>query len=205
MDQEQREAQTLHKLLNAPKVPEDLAAKLKNNLEKQMVKPEQLGNTARRYRKWVYGLAASLTIAIVVAVQIKTEPELVSLAYRHAEEEAHLVGAIDGGYQSWFDKAGLQIPSEANAIVLSKNCALGEQKTKHLRFDLPNKGTINLFLYQDGAGLPGRVQADGTIDGQSWISISPREDIRLLALYDSTVSKAKITQIIQSMFEEHSA
>jgi hypothetical protein len=130
---------------------------------------------------------------------------LVSLAYAHSQEEAHLAGAIDGGYQFWFDMANLRIPSEANAIALSKNCALGEQKAKHLRFDLPNKGTINLFLYQDGEDLPGLMQAEGTIDGQSWVSLSPREDIHLLALYDSTVSKTQITQIIQSMFKEHTA
>ncbi|WP_455211969.1 DUF3379 family protein [Kaarinaea lacus] len=206
MDQEQREAQKLHDLLNAPKAPADLAAKLKSNLEKQMFEPDAPVKQTQRYPAWWYGLAASLTIAVVVvAFQFNTKPDLVSLAYKHTQEEAHMMGSIDGGYQAWFEEVGLQMPSEENSIVLSKNCALGGQNAKHLRFDFPNKGTLNLFLYQDGENLPHLAQADGSIDGQSWLTESPREDIRILALYDSNVSKAQITQIIQSMFKEHLA
>ena len=204
MNQEQREDKKLHDLFKAPKVPEDLAEKLKANLDKQMLEAEQSANLPQRNKTLWYGLAASFALAIFVALQFQ-KPDLVSQAYAHVREEANLVGAVDGGYQTWFEAAGLQIPSQANRIALSKNCALGEQKAKHLRFELPNSGTINLFLYQDGENLPDLAQADGTIANQSWITESPRDDIRLLALYDANVSKEQITQIIQSIFKDHSA
>ncbi|MCG6970308.1 MAG: hypothetical protein LJE85_11120 [Gammaproteobacteria bacterium] len=199
MDQEQHDAKTLHEFLNAPKAPADLAEKLKANLEMQIQASQPSTSRSFQPEKWWYGIAAGLVIAVVVALQVKTEPELISLAYAHAQQEAHLVGAIDGGYQSWFETAGLQTPSEANRISLSKNCAIGKQKAKHLRFDLPNNGTINLFVYRDGEGLSNAIQADGMIDGQSWVAVAPREDIRLLALFDANVSQAQVTRIIQSI------
>ena len=204
MNQEQREDQKLHDLLNAPKAPEDLAEKLKANLDKQMLEAEQSANLPQRNKALWYGFAASLTLAIFVALQFQ-KPDLVSQAYAHVQEEANLVGAVDGGYQKWFEATGLQIPSQANRIALSKNCALGEQKAKHLRFELPNSGTINLFLYQDDENLPDLAQTDGTIANQSWITESPRDGIHLLALYDANVSKQQITQIIQSIFKDQSA
>ncbi|KPJ96090.1 MAG: hypothetical protein AMJ53_01400 [Gammaproteobacteria bacterium SG8_11] len=205
MNQEEREAQKLHDLLKAPKAPVDLAEKLKANLERQVRELDTPVVQPKRQRAWWYGLAASLTIAVVVAMQFNSNPDVVTLAYKHAQEEADLMGTIDGGYQTWLEAAGLQMPSEANSIALSKNCALGEQKAKHLRFDLPSKGTINLFLYQDGDNLPNIVQAEGTIADLSWLTDSPRDDIRILALYDSSVNKSQITQIIQSMFKEQLA
>jgi hypothetical protein len=204
MDQEQLEAKKLHDLLNAPKVPGDLAEKLKANLEKQILEVDQAASEPQRRRKLWYALAASLTLAVAVAWQIKIEPDLVSLAYAHTQEEANLVGAIDGGYEPWFETVGLGIPTDASSISLSKNCALGKQQAKHLRFELANKGTINLFLYQDGEDLLNPKQADGSIDGQFWLSVSLRDDIHLLALYDNKVSEVEVTHIIQSMFEERS-
>lgn len=205
MNQDQHEAKKLHELLNAPKVPEDLAEKLKSNLEKQVLETEQPINKPKQYKTLWYGLAASLALTVVVVMQFQSKSDLVSLAYAHAQEEAHLVGAIDGGYQAWFEAADVQLPTEASRIALSKNCVLGEQKAKHLRFDLPNNGTINLFLYKNGENLPKLAQADGKIATQSWLTDSPRDDIHLLALYDANVSKEQITQIIQSMFKEQSA
>jgi len=205
VNQDQRENKKLHELLNAPKEPACLAEKLKANLEKQTFELESSVSQPQRYKTLWYGLAASLTLAIIIVLQFQTKPNLVSLAYAHAQEEAHLVGAVDGGYQAWFKTADLHIPSEANRIALSKNCALGEQAVKHLRFDLPNNGTINLFLYQDGKYRPELTQANGTFADQSWLTDSPRDDIHLLALYDSNVSKAQITHIIQSIFKEQSA
>lgn len=205
MDEEQRETQQLRELFNAPKVSEDLARKLKANLEAQIAESEPVAGKSQWHRNWFYGLAASLTLAIVVVLQFQSKPDLVSLAYAHAQEEIHLAGAMDGGFESWFKTAGLRIPRQADHIALSKNCTLGKQKTKHLRFDFPNEGSINLFLYKNEEDLPETVQADGTIDGQSWISLTPREDLHLLALYDTKVSKAQITQIIKSMFANYSA
>jgi hypothetical protein len=205
MDEEQRETQQLRELFNSPKVPDDLAGKLKANLEAQIGELKPVVGKSPSHRKWYYSMAASLTLAIVVALQFQSKPDLVSLAYAHSQEETHLVGAMDGGFESWFKTTGLQIPSQADHIVLSKTCTLGKQKAKHLRFDFPNEGTINLFLYKNEEDLPETVQADGTIDGQFWLSLNPREDLHLLALYDANVSKAQITQIIKSMFENYSA
>jgi len=204
MDQE-REDNSLHKLLNAPKVPRNLADKLKANLDAQFAQSQP--NTNRNQRpaiRW-YALAATVALAVVVVWRFQPHQDLVSLAHAHSVEEAQLTGALDGGYESWFESAGLRIPSDAKHIVLSKNCVLGTQQAKHLRFDLPDSGTINLFIYQESDDLPKLTQSNGAVDGQAWLALSPRNDLHLLAVYDTDVNKTQITKIIESLFKEQTA
>ena len=204
MDQE-REDNNLHKLLNAPKVPQNLADKLKANLEAQIAQSQpSTKQNLRSAIRW-YALAATVALAALGVWHFQPHQNLVSLAYAHSVEEAQLTGAQDGGYESWLKTAGLRIPAEANHIVLSKDCVLGQQHAKHLRFDLPESGTINLFVYQESGDLSKLTQSDGAIDGQAWMALSPRTDLHLLALYDTGVDKAKLAKIIESLFKEQTA
>jgi len=232
MEKEQRELDKLQldklrKLFNAPKAPEDLSVRLKANLEglvqeqssppllqepsqepsqELSQKPSQKpSHIPRRRRSLAFGLAAGLALALVIVLfEFRAGSGFIALAYAHIQDEAGLEGTLDGGYENWFKTAGLQIPAEANDIVLSKNCALGELKTKHLRFDLPNQGTVNLFVYKDSSDAPSQI-ATGKIAGQRWMIASPRGDFRLLAIYDDSVKKQQVAHIIQSMFEQDSA
>lgn len=228
MDKEQREwdkleFEKLRQLLNAPRAPQELSARLKANLEKLVQEPssrsaspltqqktsqkspQRSSHVTRRRKKLAFGLAAGLALTLVVTLfQFRTESGFIALAYAHTQEEAGLSGAQDGGYEKWFKTAGLRIPAEASDIVLSKNCVLGHLKTKHLRFDLPKQGTVNLFLYKDGAGAPGR-SAVGNIAGQQWMTVSPGGEIHLLAIYEAGVNERQVAQIIRSMFDGDSA
>ena len=204
MDQE-REDRNLHKLLHAPKAPENLVDKLKANLEAQITQSQlSIKRNQRPTIRW-YALAATVALAVVVVWRFQSDPDLVSLAYAHAAEEAQLTGAQDGGYESWLKTAGLRIPAESEHIVLSKNCVLGQQSAKHLRFNLPESGAINLFLYRESGDLPKLTQSDGAFDGQAWMALSPRTDLHLLAVYDTGVDKAKISKIIESLLKEQTA
>jgi hypothetical protein len=199
---EELELQKLRQFLNTPKAPEDLATKLKANLDLQIQEPEpQLSRSWLSLKRW-YGLVAGVTLALAVAWHFKSGPDLVIQAHAHAIEEAHLVGALDGGYWSWFEAAGLSIPVEADRIVLSKNCVVDRMQAKHLRFEFPGNTAVNLFLYREAGGLPADTVTEGAIDGQAWLAFSPRGNVHLLAVYDPRVDRSHVERIIQSMFKE---
>jgi hypothetical protein len=204
----QRELDKLRELFNAPKIPEDLAEKLKANLQTlaQEQQPPRATKLPYVRRTLVFATAAGLLLAMTALfLEFQSTSSFIALAYAHTQEEAGLMGAMDGGYEKWFRTAALKIPEEANDIVLSKNCSLGDLKAKHLRFDLPNKGTINLFLYKETAGAPAVYHSGGRIADQAWMSASPRGDIRWLAIYNANVDKQQVAHIIHSMFEKDSA
>jgi len=218
---DQHDYDKLNQVLNMPDTPDNLEKSLFENFDKQIIEEEKAVRKKKRNRLFFSSsLAASLFIGLAIVLRINIIASPVELAYEHAQEEKLMTGHIDGGYKQWMSERGIAIPVNAEAIILSKNCLIGEVKAKHLRFELdgfllqdppngsrPNsvlksKGVINLFIQTARDKSIEAKDTSGDINGQKWILFKTGKEMEVLVLYENDSYKIQVDEIIKSMFPD---
>jgi len=195
-----------------PNTPDNLQQSLFYNLDKQII--DEKKSARKKIHNRIFfssSIAASMLIGLLVLFRVNMATSSVALAYEHAQEEMLITGNMDGGYKQWMLDRGIAIPVNSEAIVLSKNCSLGENKAKHLRFELNrsqqgstliSKGVINSFVNTSHGKLLSTKDTSGEINGQQWFLFKPDDEIEVLVLYENESYKTQVDNIIKSMFPD---
>lgn len=212
-DNETRIDNELSKLLHKPDVPDGLEQSLLVNFEKQQL--EELQYTRKKNRRLAIitsGLAAGLVMGITLILENTDSISPVKMAYAHAQEEKLITGHKDGGYESWLSENGIHMPANADAVVLSKNCVVGDSKAKHLRFEITSntngnqepatKQSINMFIHSKSGSFDMLHASSGDINGQRWLLFKPDNNLQVLVVYENESYRKDINTIMKSMFPD---
>lgn len=213
---DQHDLDKLGRMLNSPAVPADLQSRLLKNLERQINDEKRVDEKQKPKRVLlVSSIAASFLVGLAIVLQSYLVSSPVDLAYEHAAAEQQLSGFIDGGYQDWMEDNGIALPVNAEAIVLSKNCLLGDVRTKHLRFELNSnslpsqlqssitqKGVINVFVNASLENTLSMPDDSGRINGQHWRLFKFGTKMEVLVLYNNEAYQTAVNEIIKSMFTQ---
>jgi len=187
----------LNRILDMPDIPDSLEKSLLDNLENQIAENHELANKQKRQRfLFSTSIAASLFLGLFVMLRINLVAPSIVHAYEHTQEEKLLTGQLDGGYRQWMYDKNISLPINSSPIVLSKNCLLGNIKTKHLRFE----NEINMFFYAPQNNLIDTTETTGEFNGHKWLVLKPARNVHVLVLYENDSDKNQVDDIIKSMF-----
>lgn len=189
----------IQKILNSPRVPQELENQLLKNLNLQITK-ELVNHHQLRWIKHL-AIAASLTLCLILTSLYWQTPILISAAYADINKDTHVENGFSSKHFQELRQMSIGRPPESMKVEMSKYCNLSNYQSTHFRIAGEQQGKVNIFFLSENK-LHHWGKSEGMINELHWKLLYVHDNLTVIVLYTHDMKVSGVQNLLNSMLPE---